>query len=117
MALQPQTTFAWWLHAFRHEGESERSFADRMGIDQRTLRRIYKGNVVHQSTYIAIATALDMSPGEVFNRAASSQPDSGINKPHNLIAMIVDGLMGLPEVDLVDILRHTLNLLTKRKPE
>jgi len=61
MAVQPQSTFAKWLHAFRHEGESERSFANRMGIDQRTLRRIYQGNAVHQTTYNAIATALRVS--------------------------------------------------------
>jgi len=114
MALQPRSTFALWLHAFRHDGESERSFANRMGIDQRTLRRIYEGNVVHQSTLLAIAAAIKLPPEEVFKHATESQPSDGLNNPSWIIARIVDGLHGLDEPSLADVLRYVLGLLAKR---
>ena len=114
MALQPQSSFAKWLHAFRHDGESERAFAIRMGIDQRTLRRIYEGHIVHQQTLLAISAAINIPAEEVFRRASSSEPED-INSPSWLISRIVDGLQGLPETDLAQVLTYVLNLLAKQK--
>jgi transcriptional regulator with XRE-family HTH domain len=115
MALQPKTDFARWLHAFRKDGESERAFARRLGIEQQTLRRIYEGHVSHQSTLISIATAIKIPPEEVFRRASTAEETDQLNSPAWLVSRIVDALQGLSETNLAQVLTYVLNLLAKQK--
>lgn len=113
--MKPTTDFARWLHAFRQDGESERGFARRLGIESQTLRRIYEGRVAHQKTLMAIAKAINLPPEEVFRQAAGLT-EIRLTDHSWLMSKLIEGLSMLTNAEQAEILAHVLRLAEKDTP-
>jgi len=107
--MKPTTDFARWLNAFRQDGESERGFARRLGIESQTLRRIYEGRVAHQKTLMAIARAINLPPEEVFRQAAGLT-EIRLHDRSWLLSKLIEALSMLTDAEQAEILAHVLRL-------
>ena len=106
MPLKPQTKFARWLHNIRESHESERAFAHRLGISHPTLRRIYEGKQVDNSTLekIAKSSAHNLGIDEIFRLAGALPPEQRrLTADRELGRIITDleSLKGTPVYDPV----------------
>lgn len=113
MSAKTSSKLGTWLRKLQQVGESNRAFAERLGISYVTLGRIYEGKNVDNSTLQKIADSAVHNLGidEIFRMAGALPPAQRSNMADREVRRILDDLESLKGTPVYEPLVRALRTM------